>query len=92
MIEPLEDFAFKCEACTLFFVWINDLFEGIQIAFNTPIPYKIDSTKAALAKQVLYNVALLYNAPYWESRLHTLHSCPSHQIGYFFMITSGNNR
>jgi hypothetical protein len=63
MIETLEDLTFECKTRTLFFIWINYFFEGIQIAFDVPISYEIDSAKATLAKQILYNVALSYNAP-----------------------------
>jgi hypothetical protein len=63
MVEPLKDLTFECKACALFFIWINYFFESVHVAFDVPISYEVDSTKAPLAKQILYNVALSYSAP-----------------------------
>jgi hypothetical protein len=53
--------------------WVDDLFEGKQVAVGPLISHKIDSAKSPSAEQVLDDIAALDNAAFWED-------CPSGHI------------
>jgi hypothetical protein len=76
VVEPSKDFAFKGKSITLPFIWVNHFLESKKIVLDTCIPYQVNGTKAALAKQILYDIAISDDTACRENRLYFLHAAP----------------
>ncbi len=75
MLKSSEHFTFKGEALSFVLVRVNHLFEGKQVVLDPVIPHKVDSTKSALTKQALDNIAASSRVAYSDSDRKYQFSC-----------------